>query len=1182
MTGNGGHGPEGQGIPEAAVGGDRARAAALLEQGLNHHDRGELPEALAAYREAEKTDPNFALAYNNAGMALIDLERYEEAVEELRKAISIDPTHSEAYNNLGFVLRRLRRDLEAADAYEKFLALEPDVEEAPRIRQWIEMVRGGGPAAKGVPEAAVETAPTSGTAGAGPGMEAHVAEEDPAAGEDAHVEPGGIVAEPEAGEGPAGPPAAQAEGAAVPPAVPETAPETATGDIQAPRPHVPSGAAARTGHAYRIEPPPAASHADPTPRQATGPSAPPTESPAAPASAGPGSAASEAATADAEIGKAGEAANGGGAARSPVEAIYDAALDKFGDGQFEEARALFEQALALDPYNAQCHAGLGKVLVRQENYEAGIAELQKAVELDPNDAGSYYVLGYALRAVGDEGKAAEAYEKFLALMPAAEDAAKIREWIEFVRSAAATDAQERETDAQVDSAAQAAAIETEADRIYHEAIAKFQGGDSEGAMKDCEQILALDPKYVSAYVLLGRIAYRMREYETASEYLQRALACDPDCAEALYFLGQTLDKRGSHEEALEHYRLYLSVAPDGPRAEKVKELLKGGVPAEKPVEKKAQCSLCLRMFDAKDLFPYEGSLGCRECLSTIEARTGQKILPVAPAPAAAKAAPPGVRGLAETPPWRRRSPIIASVCFLALALAAGVILEVTGKLRPLLRSARILPPEVGAKTDEGDGGKRPGPGDAGKPVPPPFDASKVKVSCDAPAEAVPWRKVAGSVKVEGAEGASVRIELKNAPPGARTTDAPPGFEWTCRPGDAAPVDALAEGMDFPIELAVVGTDKGDPSRVLFEKTIVLKIRVSFGFTVGEPQETGVPETDEVVLAAGDVTGDGRPDLIMAHGWFRRGELRLFPIIPSSSWPRPKVIPLGGMPSAMALADINGDGRLDVLAADWYGGEIAILLQEAAGGISPCMRLVAPRAVAGVCLVDSTGDGLPDIVAAGTHDPMLAVMPRLAGGEKLGFGAAVPVEAGRISPVLRIFPWPGGVQSSGVLLFDGVSPAGRLRYFRREGGELKAGKTVYSAAGQTALGAAILRIEPKGTPIVAMLLADPPEIRFLREGEGSFSEFGDRPVKVNPIGFPMAIAGGDLNEDGLDDIIVVCDRGIIVYVWDEAAGACAEAVRVDVPTALAGPAAVADLNGDGRGDVALVTGGGKIMVLWSRK
>lgn len=129
--------------PEVASGFDspRVRAEQHLQRGLDHYDRGEFDQAMGAYSEAILADPTFAMAYNNTGMVLIDLERYDEALNSLYESIGRDANYAEAYNNLGFVLRRLNRDVEAAAAYRRFLALEPEVEEGPRIAAWIEQLK---------------------------------------------------------------------------------------------------------------------------------------------------------------------------------------------------------------------------------------------------------------------------------------------------------------------------------------------------------------------------------------------------------------------------------------------------------------------------------------------------------------------------------------------------------------------------------------------------------------------------------------------------------------------------------------------------------------------------------------------------------------------------------------------------------------------------------------------------------------------------------------------------------------------------------------------------------------------------------------------------------------------------------------------------------------------------------
>ncbi len=83
-------------------------------------------EAIAAYEQAIRLNPNHATAYYNKGMALFDLKRYEEAIATYEQAIRLNPNHADAYHNKGNALFNLKRYEEAIAAYEQAIRLNPN------------------------------------------------------------------------------------------------------------------------------------------------------------------------------------------------------------------------------------------------------------------------------------------------------------------------------------------------------------------------------------------------------------------------------------------------------------------------------------------------------------------------------------------------------------------------------------------------------------------------------------------------------------------------------------------------------------------------------------------------------------------------------------------------------------------------------------------------------------------------------------------------------------------------------------------------------------------------------------------------------------------------------------------------------------------------------------------------
>ena len=71
------------------------------ETGNEYLYAGDYKKAIEHYTKAIEIDPDFALAYNNRGVAYYNMGRYNEAIADYTKAIELDPEYAMAYNNRG-------------------------------------------------------------------------------------------------------------------------------------------------------------------------------------------------------------------------------------------------------------------------------------------------------------------------------------------------------------------------------------------------------------------------------------------------------------------------------------------------------------------------------------------------------------------------------------------------------------------------------------------------------------------------------------------------------------------------------------------------------------------------------------------------------------------------------------------------------------------------------------------------------------------------------------------------------------------------------------------------------------------------------------------------------------------------------------------------------------------------
>ncbi len=101
-------------------------ATYYFNKGVALNDLKQYKEALAAYEQAVRLEPNNATYYHGKGIALNNLKRYPEALAAYDQAIRLNPNKANYYQGKGLALHKLYRYPEALAAYEQAIRLDPN------------------------------------------------------------------------------------------------------------------------------------------------------------------------------------------------------------------------------------------------------------------------------------------------------------------------------------------------------------------------------------------------------------------------------------------------------------------------------------------------------------------------------------------------------------------------------------------------------------------------------------------------------------------------------------------------------------------------------------------------------------------------------------------------------------------------------------------------------------------------------------------------------------------------------------------------------------------------------------------------------------------------------------------------------------------------------------------------
>ncbi|HEV8060414.1 MAG TPA: FG-GAP-like repeat-containing protein [Gemmataceae bacterium] len=430
---------------------------------------------------------------------------------------------------------------------------------------------------------------------------------------------------------------------------------------------------------------------------------------------------------------------------------------------------------------------------------------------------------------------------------------------------------------------------------------------------------------------------------------------------------------------------------------------------------------------------------------------------------------------------------------------------------------------------------------------------------------------------------TVSVLLNTTPPGATT----PSF---------APMQTFSAGhTPTSVALGDVNGD-GRPDIIVtnfdFDTVTVLLNTTPTGATTASfaAGQTFVTASNAVRVVLGDVNGDGKPDIIVGDA--TKVSVLLNTTTPGSATASfaPEQSFATGSGASVALADINGDGKPDIIVANQSDNTVSVLLNTTTPGaatpsFAPKQTFATGSGPFNVVVGDLNGDGLPDLVVTNAGDNTVSVLLNTTtpGAATASFATQQTFATGAGPAFVAVRDVNGDGLPDLIVSNEGADSVSVLRNMTTPGAttlSFATQQTFATGAGGDAYSVAVADINGDGLPDLVVVNKQDNTVSVLLNttvlGAATITPAFPQAATAAIGSQVFAVAVGDINGDGKPDLVVsnfgASTVSVLMNTTPPGSTTPSFAPPQTFATGFARFVTLGDLNGDGLPDIIVANAG----------